>query len=37
MSLFSLPAQSHTMPLTDHSKNYTPDWLELSLEAHNVQ
>ena len=37
MSLISLPAQSHTMPSTDHSQNYAPDQLKFSLEAHNVQ
>ena len=37
MFLSSSPVQSHTMPLTDHSKSYIPDWLEFSLEAHNVQ
>ena len=37
MSLFSLPAQFHTMPLTNHSQSYIPDWLESSPEAHNVQ
>ena len=37
MSLFSLPVQFPTMPLTDHSQNYTLDLLRFSLEAHNVQ
>ena len=37
MSLFHLHVQSHTMPLTDHSQNYTPDQLKFSPEAHNVQ
>ena len=37
MSLFSLPAQFHITPLTDHSQNCAPDQLKFSLEAHNVQ
>ena len=37
MSLFSLPLQSHTMPLTDHSQNYIPRLLEFPPEAHNAQ
>ena len=36
MSIFSLPVQFHTMPLTDHSPNYALDLLRFSLEAHNV-
>ena len=36
MSIYSLPVQSHTMPLTDHSQNYALDPLRSSLEAHNV-
>ena len=37
MSLFSLPVQSHIMPLTDHSQNFIPDLLKFSQEAHNEQ
>ena len=37
MSLFSVPMQSHIMPLTDHSQNYVPDLLEISQEAHSEQ
>ena len=37
MSSFSLPVQSHAMPLTDHSQNFIPDLLELSQEVHNEQ
>ena len=37
MSLFSLPVQFHTTPLTDHSQNYIPDLSEFSEEAHNAQ
>ena len=34
MSLFSLPVQFHTMPLTDHSQNYALDLLRFFSEAH---
>ena len=36
MSIFSLPVQFYTMPLTDHSQNYALDWLIFSPEDHNV-
>ena len=37
MSLFSLPVQSHIMPLTDHFQNFILDLLEFSQEAHSEQ
>ena len=36
MSLFSLPVQFHTMPLTDCSQSDALDQLGFSLEDHNV-
>ena len=37
MSLFSLPVQSHIMPLTGHFQNVIPDPLEFSWEAYSEQ
>ena len=36
MSIFPLPVQFHTMPLTDHSQSYTLDLLRFSPEDHSV-